>query len=58
MWQVAELPLNFPDASQDSQAENQVLLSSLRFALEISSLTLGRLQVQGYKCWQAGSQLE
>lgn len=30
MWQVAELPLNFPDASQDSQAENQVLLSSLR----------------------------
>lgn len=30
MWQVAGLPLNFPDASQDSQAENQVLLSSLR----------------------------
>lgn len=29
VWQVAELPLNFPDASQDSQAENEVLLSSL-----------------------------
>lgn len=27
-------------------------------ALEIGSLTLGRLQVQGYECWQAGSQLE
>lgn len=29
VWQVAELPLNFPDASQDSQAENEVLLSSV-----------------------------
>lgn len=30
MRQVAELPLNLLDASHDSQAENQVLLSSLK----------------------------
>lgn len=53
MWQVAELPFSFPGASQDSQAENRVLLSSLRLLWRSVLWPLA-----GCKCWQAGSQLK
>lgn len=58
VWQVAELPLNFPDGKPGLTSWEWGFAFISWVALQISSLTFGRLQVQGYKRWQAGSQLE